>query len=117
MSFIDLMDLEEEDMTNLKAQDREGLVLTPSAQKDTGRVLTDRIQMDSLQVDGGLSHEDQQHNFILRQMHHMDMVPDLVVHGGGGPGLIWGSSSSSHRQILSQKTKNLLQTWLAVSRL
>lgn len=109
MLSIDLMDLEEEDMTNLKAQDREGLVLTPSAQKDTGHVLTDRIQMDSLRVDGGVSHEDQQHNFILQQIHHMDMVPDLVVHGGWGPGLIWDSSSSSHRQTHSQKTKNLLQ--------
>jgi len=97
MSSIDLMDLEEEDMTNLKAQDREDLGLTSSAQKDTGHVLTDRTQMVSLQVDGVLSHEDQQHNFILRQVHHMDMVPDLVVHGGGGPGLIWGSSSSIHR--------------------
>lgn len=117
MSSVDLMDLEEEDMTNLKAQDREDLVLTPSAQKDTGHVLTDRIQMDSLQVDGALSHEDQQDNFI-QQMHHTDTVPDLVVHGGWGPGLIWGSSSSSrHRQTRRQKAKSLLQTQLAISSL
>lgn len=120
MSSVDLMDLGEGDMTNLKAQDREDLVLTPSAQKDTGHVLTDRIQMDSLQVDGALSHEDQQDNFI-QQMHHMDTVPDLAVHGGWGPGLIWdsnnSSSSSRHRQTHSQKAKNLLQTQLAISSL
>lgn len=117
MPSVDLMDPEEEDMTNLKAQDREDLVLTPSAQKDTGHVLTDRIQMDSLQVDGGLSHEGQQDNFI-QQMHHMDTVPDLAAHGGWGPGLIWDSSSSSrYRQTHSQKAKNLLQTQLLISSL
>lgn len=97
LEALDLTDLEEEDMTSLKAQGREDLVLTPSAQKDTGHVSTDRIQMDSLQVDGALSHEDQQDNFI-QQMHHMDTVPDLVVHGGWGPGLIWDSSSSSRHR-------------------
>lgn len=85
---LGLMDLEEEDTTNLKAQDQEGPVLTPSAQKDTGRVLTDRTLMDSTRVDGELSHVDQQHNFILPKIHHMHMVPDRVVHGGGGPGLL-----------------------------
>lgn len=113
------MDLGEGDMTNLKAQGREDLVLTPIAQKDTGHVLTDRIQMDSLQVDGVISHEDQQDNFI-QQMHHRDTVPDLVVHSGWGPGLLWDSSSSSssrHRQTHSQKAKSLLQTQLAISSL
>lgn len=83
------MDLEEEeDMTNLKAQDQEGHVLTPSAQKDTGHVLTDRILMDSIRVDGVISHVDQQDSFILPKIHHIHMVLDLVVHGGGGLGLI-----------------------------
>lgn len=82
------MGLEEEDTTNLKAQGREGPVLTPSAQKDTGHVLTDRILMDSIRVDGAISHVDQQDNFILPKIHHMRMVLDLVVHGGGGLGLI-----------------------------
>lgn len=82
------MDLEEEDMTNLKAQDQEVPVSTPSAQMDTGHDLTDRILTDSIRVDGEISHVDQQDNFILLKTHHMHMVLDLVVHGGGGLGLI-----------------------------
>jgi len=88
LSYTDLMDLEEEGMTNLKAQDQEGPVLTPSAQKDTGHVLTDRILMDSIRVDGAISPVDQPDNFILPKIHHMHMVLDLVVHGGGDLGLI-----------------------------
>lgn len=109
------MALEEEDTTNLKAQDQEGPVLTPSAPRDTGRVLTARTLMDSTRVDGDLSPGDQQHNFILPKIHHMHTVPDRAAHGGGGPGLLWDSSSP--KQTHEQKTKSLLQTWVAISRL